>query len=194
VNTRLPQALILSLALHGILVTGFSGSLVAPTRDPPGSVIQVALQAERQTATVTQSATTIPDSAREYLAAAMPVVVADADSTPSDSGQNIRDTDREHSVQNHLLGEINSRLSRYLVYPPIAREHGWEGTVLLRLHVEPDGLLNRIRVRLGSGYDVLDRAAIDSLHKVERIADATAWLNGQGHDVDLPVIYRLKER
>jgi TonB family protein len=99
----------------------------------------------------------------------------------------------EAKIRNQLLGELQTRLSRYLVYPPLARRRGWEGTVLLGLRVESDGHLDNIRVEHGSGYAVLDHSALNSLNRLGRIAEASEWLNGRVMDMQLPVIYRLIE-
>ncbi len=51
------------------------------------------------------------------------------------------------------------------VYPRIARESGWEGTVLIRVAVQPDGRPDSIKIRKSSGHPVLDHAAIDAIKK-----------------------------
>ncbi len=51
------------------------------------------------------------------------------------------------------------------VYPRIARESGWEGTVLVRLSVQPDGSPDFITVRKSSGHPVLDHAAVDAIKR-----------------------------
>lgn len=48
-------------------------------------------------------------------------------------------------------------------YPLIAREKGYEGTVYLRVLVRADGRVERLIVHRSSGYEILDRAAIDSV-------------------------------
>ncbi|MCR4346819.1 MAG: energy transducer TonB [Sulfuricaulis sp.] len=96
-------------------------------------------------------------------------------------------------LRNQLLGKLQTRLSHYLVYPPQARKHGWEGTVLLRLRVESDGHLDKLRVERSSGYAVLDHSALNSLSRLGHLAGASLWLNGRGVDMQLPVIYRLVE-
>lgn len=102
--------------------------------------------------------------------------------------------DSEKLSRNHLLGELKTALSEHLVYPPLARQRGWEGTVLLALRVERDGALEKVRVSHSSGYDVLDQAAVDSLYRVRRLTEVTAWLHGQPMDLQMPVIYRLTTR
>ncbi|MEX2164950.1 MAG: energy transducer TonB [Sulfuricaulis sp.] len=94
-------------------------------------------------------------------------------------------------THNQLLGELQTRLSRYLVYPPLARRRGWEGTVLLGMRVESDGYLHQLRIDRSSGFTVLDHSALNSLNRVGRLAEATTWLKGQEMEMQLPVIYRL---
>ena len=99
----------------------------------------------------------------------------------------------ETALRNQLLGELQTRLSHYLTYPPLARQRGWEGTVLLELRIASDGQLDKVRVERSSGYAVLDHSALNSLSRLGYLAEASLWLNGRGMDMQLPVIYRLVE-
>ena len=65
-----------------------------------------------------------------------------------------------HVQRNFLLGEIRHQLSRHLQYPTRARRKGWEGEVLIALHVDKRGYLNNVRLELSSGYAMLDTAAL----------------------------------
>lgn len=51
------------------------------------------------------------------------------------------------------------------IYPRIARESGWEGTVLVRVTVQPDGSPESIKIRKSSGHVALDRAALEAVKK-----------------------------
>ena len=48
-------------------------------------------------------------------------------------------------------------------YPPLAREKGYEGTVYLRVQVQGDGRVGTLTVDRSSGYEILDRAAANSV-------------------------------
>lgn len=48
-------------------------------------------------------------------------------------------------------------------YPSIARSRHWEGLVLLRVHVTPDGRCGSLNVARSSGHDVLDDAAASAV-------------------------------
>jgi periplasmic protein TonB len=50
-------------------------------------------------------------------------------------------------------------------YPALARKRGWEGKVLLAVEVAGDGVVQAVRVQTGSGYDLLDEAALRAVRK-----------------------------
>ncbi len=64
------------------------------------------------------------------------------------------------------------------VYPRIARESGWEGIVLVRVTVQPDGSPDSIKVRKSSGHPVLDNAAVDAVKK---------WKFSPAKDGNIPI-------
>lgn len=83
------------------------------------------------------------------------------------------------------LAEIQSRVARAVVYPPVARRRGWEGVARVRFAVERDGRAVDVRVARSSGHPALDRAA-------ERGVDAAAplpWVYGR---VEVPVRFDLE--
>ncbi|HLE19987.1 MAG TPA: energy transducer TonB, partial [Vicinamibacteria bacterium] len=50
-------------------------------------------------------------------------------------------------------------------YPPLAREKGYEGTVYLRALIERDGRVGSLAIDRSSGYEILDRAAVESVRE-----------------------------
>ena len=51
------------------------------------------------------------------------------------------------------------------IYPAIARRLGWEGTVKLRVVVQPDGLPSSIKIKKSSGHPMLDTSAAEAMKK-----------------------------
>lgn len=98
------------------------------------------------------------------------------------------------SAPARIRGRLSTDLAHHFAYPWIARVRGWEGAVHLRFKMEPDGRLTNIEIAQSSGHRVLDRSALQTLERVGYLPEATAWLNGETVDVELPVIYRLRER
>lgn len=88
-----------------------------------------------------------------------------------------------------VQAQVLNDLARHFYYPAIARSRGWEGRVLLAFVVERDGLLRDPRIAGTSGFGILDEAALNSLRKVERVANA----GGARLDMQIPVVYRLTD-
>jgi protein TonB len=54
-----------------------------------------------------------------------------------------------------------------LVYPDEARRRGWQGVVLLRLHINTEGRVTQAEVIRSSGYNMLDEAAVRAVRQWE---------------------------
>ncbi len=50
-------------------------------------------------------------------------------------------------------------------YPRYARERGWEGLVVLRVHVEDSGKVSQVIVESSSGFTILDDSAVQTIWK-----------------------------
>lgn len=51
------------------------------------------------------------------------------------------------------------------VYPIIARQKGWEGTVRLEVRVSAEGHPGEVRIQASSGYRALDESALDTVRQ-----------------------------
>lgn len=77
-------------------------------------------------------------------------------------------------------------------YPREARRAGWEGTTLLKVHVDRRGESDRITVDRTSGFDLLDDAAVKAVRRWKfhparnRGKPVASW-------VKVPVVFKLKE-
>ena len=64
------------------------------------------------------------------------------------------------------LSVISQIIQKNISYPPIARRMGWEGRVVLSIRLYTDGTVREIKVLESSGYEVLDRNAVDTVRRV----------------------------
>lgn len=96
---------------------------------------------------------------------------------------------REESDR-HLRSSVLQLVTQRLRYPAIARRKGWQGIVILALHIESDGLISDLHVNETSGYPALDQAAMKSL-QLASIPGARKWLHGSSIDMLIPIEYRL---
>ena len=67
-------------------------------------------------------------------------------------------------------GEVGGGIPRYAVnpkpsYPDEAREKGYEGDVLLRVEVLPNGRVGHLEVKQTSGYEILDQSALSAVRQ-----------------------------
>jgi TonB family protein len=84
----------------------------------------------------------------------------------------------------HDLADVKRRIEARKVYPTIAIRNGWEGDVLVEMHLEVDGRLAAVRLLKGSGYPVLDDATITAVRQASPFPPVARVLT-------VPVEYRL---
>ena len=62
---------------------------------------------------------------------------------------------------------LGARLVRHVApaYPALARQRGLEGRVVIRLVIRADGVPDDIRVAQSSGFDSLDKAAVEAIRQ-----------------------------
>lgn len=79
-------------------------------------------------------------------------------------------------------------------YPRVAIDNNWEGEVLVRLAVGADGRIASLRVARGSGYDVLDRQALQMFEAAKPLVAIPRALRGKAFDLELRAIYNLRDQ
>jgi protein TonB len=87
-----------------------------------------------------------------------------------------------------LLGAAN----RYKRYPAIAMEKGWAGRVDVRIVIGANGMTQSIVVKTSSGFEVLDKTAVDMVTKAKPMTPIPPSLRGREFTVDIPVIFSLQ--
>lgn len=75
-------------------------------------------------------------------------------------------------------------------YPEAAQEEGWEGRVLLRVHVDASGHPASVEVHVSSGHDVLDKAALAAVRRWTFVPAKRGATPIDGW-VDVPLDFRL---
>lgn len=127
--------------------------------------------------------------ASDTLAAETPAALDDKTEA---TNANVTIPDRESlraRVRSLLLGDF----ARRLTYPPLARQRGWNGKVVLAVTVDSHGVLRHVHLAQSSGYEILDQSALTTMQQVRRIADPLYGSEGSDMELELPVIYRLHD-
>ncbi|WP_172597690.1 energy transducer TonB [Sulfuriflexus mobilis] len=153
----------------------------AKPEQPPLPVARKVTPAVRQTAQMK------PIPARTSLEEPQAPPVSARNKTNSVATQ--PDSVARHSQRLEVV--LRKAFNAHFYYPRLAVRRGWQGQVRLGLRIEANGHLSRIRILQGSGYELLDKAAIKSLNKLEMLPTAITLLNGHSMDLILPVKYQL---
>lgn len=76
-------------------------------------------------------------------------------------------------------------------YPAMAQRRGWEGEVLLRVRVAPDGRAAGAVVQRSSGHELLDQAAVDAVRSWLFVPARQEGVAVAGF-VSVPITFRLQ--
>lgn len=115
---------------------------------------------------------------------APPTVPAPRASTPQPAPEALsRD---QYRVQ--LIDEA----SRYKRYPPLARENNWQGDVRVAVAIGTDGRPT-VTLRASSGYEVLDRQALEMFTQAARAVPVPPALRGREFALEVRAVYGLED-
>jgi protein TonB len=172
-----------------------AGDMAAAAGSAADKTPQPAAAARNMPARTTETAAAAPPGEPEQtvdtgttdsVAAGTPVDSPDPSAAVAASSPEYSRQEADRHLRNSILELVASNLK----YPPLARRKGWQGIVILKLHIEADGRISRLHVNETSGYPVLDRAAVESL-QLASVTQAGQWLDGEAVDIVVPVEYRL---
>ena len=89
---------------------------------------------------------------------------------------------------------VNAAATRFKRYPRSAIDNNWEGEVVVLMSIGADGRIASLRVRTSSGYEILDRQALDMFRNAKPFVPLPRELRGQEFEVELRAIYSLKDQ
>jgi protein TonB len=119
-------------------------------------------------------------------AAPAPLARAEPQPAPSLTGAEVVEPD---SLAKYRL-EIISLARRLKRYPPVAIDNNWQGTAQVRVSFA-EGKRYSVTVVKSSGYEVLDRQALDLITKA--FVPVPPALRGKDFAFEIPVRYSLDE-
>ena len=104
----------------------------------------------------------------------------------------LRDVD--FAAQEGYRVSLNIAAARFKRYPRAAIDNGWEGEVVLLLSIGADGRIAALRVKASSGYELLDRQALDMFRNAKPFVPVPRALQGREFEIELRAIYSLKDQ
>jgi protein TonB len=102
-------------------------------------------------------------------------------------------TDQDIDAAKGNYGSLLSReFSRHKQYPRMAQIRGWQGTTRVELHIDPNGTVTSSSVRESSGFEVLDKQALEMVRKASPLPLPPEVLRGREFTIVVPVAFRLE--
>lgn len=96
------------------------------------------------------------------------------------------------SALNSYNSMLWGRIAKYKQYPKIAQMRGWQGEVIVELLVDASGKLKSKKIISGSGYDVLDKQALNMIEKAAPFPAPPEVLRGSSFSITVPIPFKLE--
>lgn len=91
---------------------------------------------------------------------------------------------------NTLWGAIG----KHKQYPRIAQMRGWQGEAVVELLLDGNGKLISKKIIQSSGYESLDKQALDMVEKASPFPSPPDALRGNNFSIKVPIPFRLEEQ
>lgn len=108
---------------------------------------------------------------------------------PKPVGPTQADLDAARSLYKNRLEQ---EIVKHKEYPRIAKMRGWQGEVMIELQIDQNGRPASIKVQTSSGYDTLDKTAIEMVRKTVAATQLPDILRGNSSTFLVPVAFRLE--
>lgn len=158
---------------------------------PPQPVVQKLSQP-----VVTKTPETVPPPPPPVIAAApkaeapQPAFVAPTP-PPEPPKPTVNQADIE-SAKNQYGNLLSREVAKHKQYPKIAQMRGWQGDVELDLQIDGSGSLVTSKVRTSSGFEALDKQALEMVKKAAPFPLPPEALRAKTFNVIIPVSFKLE--
>lgn len=96
------------------------------------------------------------------------------------------------AARNQYKGLLEREIVKHKQYPKIAQMRGWQGEAVVELQIDENGKLGSAKIQTSSGYEVLDKMALEMVRKTVAAAAPPAILLGNSSTYLIPVAFHLQ--
>ena len=201
----LPKAIVISMAIHIILMVGLP-ELNKPILIPQemsvtisSSPIQKPIekietpQPVKKVEPIQKKITPIID--KNAISVAQPTPKEVAPTPPAETVSKIPNIVPQEQLTQHLESYsslLANAIAKYKQYPKIAQMRGWQGTVIADLEIDSKGTVISIKIKKSSTYEVLDNEALEMIRKASPFPAPPESLRGKNFNVLVPISFKLE--
>ncbi|MDH3255994.1 MAG: energy transducer TonB [Nitrospinota bacterium] len=91
-----------------------------------------------------------------------------------------------------FTGKVRQRIASAKYYPRMARRRGMEGQPVIAFTLDKGGRLTKVGLAQTSGYQLLDQAALEAVHRAAPYPEIPAELKVEIYRFKLPISFVLK--
>lgn len=103
-----------------------------------------------------------------------------------------RNEDDINAARSAYGATLAKEFSKHKKYPQVARMRGWQGTVKVSLQIDAEGNASNPTVSEGSGKQMLDDQALETVKKAMPLPLPPELLRGKPFSIVVPVVFRLE--
>jgi periplasmic protein TonB len=96
------------------------------------------------------------------------------------------------AARNEYGNALGRAIAKQKQYPKIAQMRGWQGDVLLDLKLDGNGKVLSASVTESSGFEALDKQALEMLRKASPFPAPPAALRNRTFNITVPVSFKLE--
>ena len=169
----------------------------APPREAPPPK-KAAKPAPVELAPAPKAAVPIPSAPPSVAAPAAPAppveaVAPPSPPTPSPSTSSPPAAEAPESLsRDQYRVQLIDEARRHKRYPPVARENNWQGDVRVSVAIAANGRPS-VTLKGSSGYDVLDRQALEMFMQAARAVPIPPALRGKEFALEVRAVYGLED-
>jgi len=145
-----------------------------------------------ETPPVVEAPAPVPAPAPAPVAAPPPVAAVEPQPAPSPAAQAPPAEIPESMSRDQYRVQLIDEARRHKRYPALARENNWQGDVKVAVAVAANGRPT-VTLRGSSGYDVLDRQALEMFSRAARAVRVPPSLRGKEFTLEVRAVYGLED-
>lgn len=108
---------------------------------------------------------------------------------PKPSAPSQQDIDAARNLYGNLLAR---EIAKHKQYPKVAQMRGWQGETTIELQIDANGNVLSSKIHDPSGYEVLDKQALEMVKKASPFPAPPDALRGRTFNILVPVSFRLE--